>query len=67
MFEYAPEPPGDVVRVRALKSFDCWMAGDEFSAIMNERLANLIVNNYLEELWRVSASTTPMPSGTADR
>lgn len=36
-----------IVTVRALKNFDSWEVGDEFQAVMNERLANLIVNGYL--------------------
>lgn len=49
MFEYAQKKPR-VVRVRVLKAFDGWEVGDEFPAVMNERLANLIVNGYLLEV-----------------
>lgn len=47
--ENGPEPPRQV-RVRALKAFDLWAVGDTFQAVMNDRLANLIVNHYLEEI-----------------
>lgn len=53
-----PEADSRYCLVKALKAFDNHGVGDEFYALMDERLAHLIVNHYLELLedpkWRRS-------------
>jgi hypothetical protein len=59
------------VLVKAMKAFNNHSKGEAFHALMNESLAHLIVNHYLELLedpnWRLCVSASSPCDGSAPR